>query len=165
MRGKGGWQPRFRNCILHEQKRKHGGKSFRNFAASWTRGSPLCRRTPPSSMGAPTERQTAEITAAALASRVASEVGAMWTSSAYTGGASSSTATGAVPSETVTPIARRHELPVRRPVTLDPPSATPYGIFHAAFIWPNGIWNTRAEWSVWVTLNFYLNIDLDKKAQ
>ena len=87
MRGKGGWQPRFRNCILHEQKRKHGGKSFRNFGPEvLPYAEELLRPVWDMSAEAPTERQTAEITAAALASRVASEVGAMWTSSAYTGG-------------------------------------------------------------------------------
>ena len=28
---------------------------------------------------------------------------------------------------------------------LDPPSATPFGIFHAAHVWPDGSWSTRSE--------------------
>ena len=28
---------------------------------------------------------------------------------------------------------------------LDPPEATPFGIFHAAYVWDDGTWSTRAE--------------------
>ncbi|CAE7715728.1 Pol, partial [Symbiodinium sp. CCMP2592] len=30
-------------------------------------------------------------------------------------------------------------------ITLDPPSELPFGIFHAAYVWPDGTWNTRGE--------------------
>ena len=38
-------------------------------------------------------------------------------------------------------------LPSRTPAEfrLDPPSATPFGIFHAAHVWPDGSWSTRSE--------------------
>ncbi|CAE7029602.1 Pol [Symbiodinium sp. CCMP2592] len=35
--------------------------------------------------------------------------------------------------------------PPQATFTLDPPEAVPFGIFHAAHVWPSGGWNTRAE--------------------
>ena len=38
-----------------------------------------------------------------------------------------------------------HGVPADQGFALDPPEAIPFGIFHAAYVWENGTWNTRAE--------------------
>ena len=86
----------------------------------------------------PVGRQTVDSSATDWAVRVANEVGTMWVDSRGSGsasaGASASSGSGGPRADDL--------VPVRRTATLDPPESTPYGIFHAAWVWPNGSWST-----------------------
>ena len=89
----------------------------------------------------PVGRQTVDTAATDWAARVANEVGTMWVASQGSGSAlasaSASSSSGGPHTGDL--------VPVRRTGALDPPESTPYGIFHAAWVWPNGSWSTRGE--------------------
>ena len=90
----------------------------------------------------PMGRQSAETVPQDWATRVAEEVGEMWQSSRRP---TDEAPSGSAGSHTEGTSGGEHLVPVRREVALDPPESTPFGIFHAAWVWPNGSWSARGE--------------------
>ena len=90
----------------------------------------------------PMGRQSAEFLPQEWATRVAEEVGDMWANSRRPTAEAPSASTG---SHVDGADGGEHQRLVRREVALDPPESTPFGVFHAAWVWPNGSWSTRGE--------------------